>query len=78
MKIQIIKNNGTLYICIINVGKILRGSQDRIIQRHWQQDTGLNKQRNNTYNTTKKTKGSQDRIIQRHWQQDTGRNMEKN
>jgi hypothetical protein len=40
------------------------GSQDRIIQRHWQQDTGRNKQTNNTYNTTKKTKGSQDRIIQ--------------
>ena len=54
------------------------GSQDRIIQRHWQQDTGRNKQTNNTYNTTKKTKGSQDSIIQRHWQQDTGRNMEKN
>ena len=35
-----------------------------IIQRHWQQDTGRNKQTNNTYNTTKKTKGSQDRIIQ--------------
>ena len=51
-------------------GEKLRGSQDRIIQRHWQQDTGRNMEKNYV--------GSQDRIIQRHWQQDTGRNMEEN